>query len=119
MPPDPAEAAGGPGRLPLMGSEARGCSSVGRAPALQAGCHRFDSDQLHLTIGFRGPVRCSPSAALLRCPLRPPQLLRAYFGPPASRRSSERGYQTTLLKDRSLKIAYAQVKREKGGTSAC
>jgi hypothetical protein len=25
-----------------------GCSSVGRAPALQAGCHRFDSDQLHM-----------------------------------------------------------------------
>ena len=25
----------------------RGCSSVGRAPALQAGCRRFDSDQLH------------------------------------------------------------------------
>ncbi len=26
---------------------ARGCSSVGRAPALQAGCRRFESGQLH------------------------------------------------------------------------
>ena len=25
----------------------RGCSSVGRAPALQAGCRRFDPVQLH------------------------------------------------------------------------
>jgi hypothetical protein len=25
----------------------RGCSSAGRAPALQAGCRRFDPDQLH------------------------------------------------------------------------
>ena len=33
---------------------------------------------------FRGPVRCSPSAALLRCPLRPP---RAYLGPALSRGS--------------------------------
>ena len=30
-----------------------GCSSVGRAPALQAGCRRFDSDQLHSD--FPGP----------------------------------------------------------------
>jgi hypothetical protein len=29
------------------GSQARGCSSAGRAPALQAGGHRFDPGQLH------------------------------------------------------------------------
>ena len=29
----------------------RGCSSIGRAPALQAGCRRFDSDQLHWIFG--------------------------------------------------------------------
>ena len=30
-----------------FGRELRGCSSVGRAPALQAGGHRFDPVQLH------------------------------------------------------------------------
>jgi hypothetical protein len=34
-----------------------GCSSVGRAPALQAGCRRFDSDQLHQVMpGTRVPA---------------------------------------------------------------
>ena len=32
---------------PPSDSSSWGCSSVGRAPALQAGCRRFDSDQLH------------------------------------------------------------------------
>ena len=30
-----------------MANRARGCSSAGRAPALQAGGHRFDPGQLH------------------------------------------------------------------------
>ena len=30
-------------QLPIF----RGCSSIGRAPALQAGGHRFDPGQLH------------------------------------------------------------------------
>ena len=29
-----------------------GCSSVGRAPALQAGCQEFESPQLHHFIGL-------------------------------------------------------------------
>jgi hypothetical protein len=31
-----------------MAGLTRGCSSAGRAPALQAGCRRFDPDQLHI-----------------------------------------------------------------------
>ena len=31
----------------FMANRARGCSSAGRAPALQAGGHRFDPGQLH------------------------------------------------------------------------
>ena len=38
-----------------------GCSSVGRAPALQAGCRRFDSDQLHQVMpGTRVPAPRGP-----------------------------------------------------------
>ena len=36
-----------PGRATKHGEAKRGCSSVGRAPALQAGGHRFDPVQLH------------------------------------------------------------------------
>jgi hypothetical protein len=45
------------------------------------GADRNRTDDIQLAklavFRFRGPVRCSPSAALLRCPLRPPRLLRA------------------------------------------
>ena len=40
-------------RLWRAGVVARGCSSAGRAPALQAGGHRFDPGQLHQF--FRSP----------------------------------------------------------------
>jgi hypothetical protein len=39
----------------------RGCSSVGRAPALQAGCRRFDPDQLHQSIRDLVSRRAAPS----------------------------------------------------------
>ena len=37
----------------ISGPWKRGCSSAGRAPALQAGGHRFDSVQLHQLGGLR------------------------------------------------------------------
>ena len=40
-----------------MANRARGCSSAGRAPALQAGGHRFDPGQLHHLAIQRGPLR--------------------------------------------------------------
>src|SRR5215471_218597 len=49
----------------------RGCSSVGRAPALQAGGHRFDPVQLHQTAsrplgaGLRNFTRVRKQAATL------------------------------------------------------
>ena len=47
--PDKREVGGSNPPRPTSSDDARswGCSSVGRAPALQAGCRRFDSDQLH------------------------------------------------------------------------
>jgi hypothetical protein len=48
----------------------RGCSSAGRAPALQAGGHRFDPGQLHQVLfGLyppSRPIQISPSANFLR-----------------------------------------------------
>ena len=37
----------------------RGLSSVGRAPALQAGCHRFESVRLHQNFRHDQQARCS------------------------------------------------------------
>ena len=49
---------------------ARGCSSVGRAPALQAGGQRFDPVQLHqFSIGVQV---CSTSEVLLEIELLGP-----------------------------------------------
>ena len=48
--PDKREVGGSSPPRPTSSDDATrmwGCSSVGRAPALQAGCRRFDSDQLH------------------------------------------------------------------------
>jgi hypothetical protein len=49
---------------------ARGCSSVGRAPALQAGGHRFDPVHLHQRWweGARGPVVREERASAVRGP---------------------------------------------------
>ena len=43
------------------GSGSRGCSSDGRAPALQAGGQRFDSAHLHQTAQERCPRHCAAS----------------------------------------------------------
>jgi hypothetical protein len=47
------------------GSEQGGCSSVGRAPALQAGGHRFDPVHLHQLSPLRGES-CPPKRAARR-----------------------------------------------------
>src|SRR5437868_15514544 len=58
-----------------FGRELRGCSSVGRAPALQAGGHRFDPVQLHQIYRLRqrstfvvGPVSAT-SVESCKCSL--------------------------------------------------
>ena len=55
-----------------IGYTDRGLSSAGRAPALQAGCHRFDSDRLHQfyrPLQRRQPLR-SKANRPSGCPLR-------------------------------------------------
>ena len=39
------------------GNKIRGCSSAGRAPALQAGGQEFDPPHLHSDIDFTGKVK--------------------------------------------------------------
>ena len=46
-----------------IGDHARGCSSAGRAPALQAGGHRFDPGQLHQFIPLNGTRQITRVAA--------------------------------------------------------
>jgi hypothetical protein len=49
------------------GKNSRGCSSVGRAPALQAGCQEFDSPQLHHSESDSGRITAKgPVAQLVR-----------------------------------------------------
>ena len=47
-----------------MLNKIRGCSSAGRAPALQAGGHRFDPDHLHHRVSLVRPLE---NASIL-CP---------------------------------------------------
>ena len=52
------------GRLGLIGNVRRGCSSAGRAPALHAGGHRFESVHLHQR--RRWIIRIGPRVSLPR-----------------------------------------------------
>ena len=64
--PDPPEQGSGPGDPDPdidRWKQARGCSSVGRAPALQAGGRRFDPVQLHQS-GSRRPGATRPQQAV-------------------------------------------------------
>ena len=79
----------------------RGLSSAGRAPALQAGCHRFDPDRLHHLCGARraGPLSralaahasvdtlCAVEFGLLRCACGAP---REFFVAPFATRWAPR-----------------------------
>ncbi len=55
--PDPPLQATGNRQQATGNRQDRGCSSAGRAPALQAGGRRFDPDQLH-QIGWSGRGGC-------------------------------------------------------------
>ncbi len=74
---------GGSGRRPGSGRDCvrpvavRGHSSAGRAPALQAGGHRFDPGWLHFTRSLGTPL--SPAMARARCPESPRVTSRAQW----------------------------------------
>ena len=60
----------------LPGPPKRGRSSAGRAPALQAGGHRFEPVRLHHSAAsWRSDVRSEPSLPLARLPLGDPLFL--------------------------------------------
>ena len=65
-------------RRRALTSLARGCSSVGRAPALQAGGHRFDSVHLHHFERTK-PQNEEGSFRLIRVPERSQVSRAAYF----------------------------------------
>jgi hypothetical protein len=68
---------------PFLPRASRGCSSVGRAPALQAGGHRFDPVHLH-HLSFSSEMRASaPGAAVEtigRAELASPKFVRGNPG---------------------------------------
>ena len=53
------------GSIPTRPTTFRGCSSVGRAPALHAGGHRFDSVHLHQNRFCRSDSLCREMSILV------------------------------------------------------